>query len=100
MTDTAPAPADLVAAGAAWLDTNRPGWVADIDLDLLDMADDRNCILGQLYGNFFKSPLSPPDALSDAADYGFYVEGSYNLDATYNALEDAWRALITARRSA
>lgn len=36
-----------VAAGAAWLDENFPGWEREIDLGMLKMQDCYNCILGQ-----------------------------------------------------
>lgn len=37
-----------VAAGAAWLDENEPGWEGRIDLADLDLANSCRCVLGQV----------------------------------------------------
>ena len=47
---------ERVAAGAAWLDENQPGWWQRIDLATLDLASSCRCILGQ---------LAPPEILND-----------------------------------
>jgi hypothetical protein len=40
-----------VRAGAAFLDTAVPGpWRPLIDLNILDMSDDRHCVIGQIEG--------------------------------------------------
>jgi|SRR5882757_1287790 len=48
---------ERVAAGVAWLDENVPGWPAKIDLDELDMGSPSCCVLGQVYGSYWRSPL-------------------------------------------
>jgi hypothetical protein len=47
---------DRVAAGAAWLDANRPSWWQRINLDTLDLSLNCGCVLGQLDGDFWDAP--------------------------------------------
>ena len=42
--------AGRVHAGMKWLDSQIEDWVNKVDLELLNMQDNRYCILGQLYG--------------------------------------------------
>lgn len=53
-----PATTDDLAAcvkrGAALLDRIRPGWAEEIALDELAMETCDRCIVGQLYGDYFK----------------------------------------------
>lgn len=42
---------DNVARGAAWLDTEVPGWAERIDLSTLDLRSSSRCVAGQLFGN-------------------------------------------------
>lgn len=46
-----------VLSAISVLDEKRPGWENEIDLDRLDVADPKHCILGQLYGGFAKGLL-------------------------------------------
>jgi hypothetical protein len=39
-------------AAAILLDQRCSGWASQINIEILDMGNYRNCILGQLYGNF------------------------------------------------
>ena len=41
-----------VAKGMQFLDTVKPGWRGQIDLERLDMLHTRLCICGQLYGRY------------------------------------------------
>lgn len=41
-----------VARGAALLDARVPGWWTKINVDKLDMWDSRNCVLGQVFGEY------------------------------------------------
>lgn len=100
--------AERVAAGAAWLDTNRPGWEKGIDLGRLDISSCTRCILGQIYGGFNAAPLDVRwdgddiDAEYIAADRGFDVWAELveeELAADAAQLTTAWRELILARRA-
>lgn len=96
---------DRVAAGAEWLDANRPGWESLVRLDELELADCRLCVLGQVFGHFFEAPLSAkyydldPDKTWVPSNYAANERGfNSDADADFPALDDAWTELITARR--
>ena len=60
-----------VAAGAAWLDENWPGWEREIDLGSLDVAGScEQCILGQSLRRFVN------DRWENGWTYGNYVMDS------------------------
>lgn len=111
-----------VAQGAAWLDTNFPGWERVIDLATLDLADGGVCILGQIgahigvsmgcyvnaKGRIFGSPGSNEyqdgfsllvDQLPDwSRKFGFLRDfDSPNYDSAYAELDAAWTSLIKER---
>lgn len=90
-----------VEAGAALLDRIRPGWLDDIDLITLDLADPECCMLGQLYGKY---RAGWPDAVI-SAELGFFADGPDREArvAEYAQLTEAWRDLVlteAARRRA
>lgn len=86
-----------VAEGATWLDSVRPGWVEEINLDRFYMSDPSQCILGQLYGNFHTPLRSGVLTGPMAAARGFVT--SYFGCYSYAELSAAWVALIRARRA-
>ena len=43
-----------VIKGAKFLDTKMPGWYNKIDISRLNINNSCNCIIGQLYGNFWE----------------------------------------------
>jgi hypothetical protein len=92
---------ERVAAGAAWLDEHRPGWVDRIDLNTLDLGDGCYCILGQTDGYFWDVPevTSLYNYADVFAELGLFAAGGIEGDAEYSALTEAWRRLITARRN-
>lgn len=96
-----------VAAGAAWLDQNRPGWwqnrpgwPQNIYLDQLDMSLDCGCVLGQLVGPYEWAikvlDVPDPDALGFHIPWDPSWPGRYF--AEYDALTAEWRKVIEARR--
>jgi hypothetical protein len=93
--------ANRVAAGAAWLDQDEPGWDARIDLDRLDLSSGCRCILGQLDGGFGDGMEARSLSLVRAAQLGFTADWDSPLDLRdeWAALTAAWRDLITARRA-
>jgi hypothetical protein len=50
---------ERVAAGIALLDERTPGWRKKVDLDMLNLADGRWCIVGQVYGEFWENQHRP-----------------------------------------
>src|SRR5437764_14197069 len=91
-----------VAAGAAFLDQEIPGWDRLIDLDRLDIGSGCRCVLGQINRNEDNPALS--------YDLGMTVLGLDDRDSgtlgvngdrrDLYALTDEWRAVIAARREA
>ena len=102
--------AKRVVAGAALLDAEwGRGWHTEIDLDQLDMSignrssnvpegdDQCGCILMQLYGGYTDGKLELGIGGPEAEELGFEAM-EVPLDSEYNALGDAWTALISNRR--
>ena len=85
--------AERVTAGADWLDQHAGDWVPQIDLSALDIEDPCYCILGQMYGHYFRSPR---DARMDDADYLADERGFNGCEDDMSPLNDAWRGLIEA----
>lgn len=104
-----PPASDRVAAGAALLDANVPGWATEIDTATLDILTMRNCLGGQLGGGDFFAGVRRILALSageyfwfqDLRDNGLCGIGAADGGDTYredcDALTAAWRTEITAR---
>lgn len=93
-----------VAAGVAWLDENRPAWEETIDLDRLNLRDACLCVLGQVYGGFWKVveggrfAEDEADAFDIAAGMGFAGYDDERRDVYY-ALDEGWRRVIESRRA-
>lgn len=81
-----------VENGARFLDVVAPGWWKSIKLRKLDMAHDENCILGQLWGNYFNG-LAGLGLSDDGRRFGF--DGP---DST--ALVAAWKVQVLNRKFA
>lgn len=95
--------------GAALLDAQNPGWYTRINPATIDLNSASDCILGQIYGDFFygltalKLSLRAisvwgaiPELFStvfNGSKYGF-IGWFWNLPE----LENAWREEIAARR--
>lgn len=102
-----------VANGVEWLDVNKPGWEPTIDVGRLNLAAPCLCVLGQLFGDYWRSPLAarnhsaqiraanlgfnayPPPPVDDWDD--FYDRMSFT---DYEALNGEWIRVISARREA
>lgn len=82
-------------AGAALLDTYRPGWFRNIDLFTLDQCSTVNCVLGQTYGEYYKG-LEALDV--EGGDARIYC--GFSSDDDYDNLTEAWRQVINFRLSA
>ncbi len=98
-----------VAAGAALLDGELPSWVDEIDLGSIDMSigakvwNDTSdspcgCILMQLYGSYVEGKTELGILGPEAEELGFEAI-DVPLSSEYEALDEAWTALIEARRS-
>ncbi|MFB9661565.1 hypothetical protein ACFQS3_02470 [Glycomyces mayteni] len=101
-----------IQAGIAWLEQNRPGKLAEIDLAELDLYDMWSCVLGQT-GGFIADDVRDsvgslaPNAVNPWADARgfrvsdplFYNEAS-GYGAAYAALTEQWREAIKSRLGA
>lgn len=83
---------ERVAKGVALLDDKRPGWRSEINTDILVMSDSRDCLLGQLYGDY-GSGLQALDLWveEDANKYSFGTPYGFTTGGeTWNELHAAW----------
>jgi hypothetical protein len=92
--------AERVERGAALLDERRPGWWDEVDLSKLDLNSCCRCVLGQLWGHYWRGaaelfgcPFYNADAAAGAA--GFDAQD----ESHFPALTDLWRAAIERRRT-
>lgn len=97
-----------VAAGAAWLDRERPGWVGEINVLTLNIANPFTCVLGQLYGGGEEDRIGYYHAVNNvlegraqqAVELGFqtdaYFPGDRRLDL--ERLTEEWLQVVTAKR--
>ena len=91
---------ERVAAGAAWLDEHRPGWVDRVDPVTLDLGDECHCVLGQEYGNAFRAP---GEAVYGPVSPAFFADDELEMvsdEVQFEALTEEWRRLILERRAA
>lgn len=92
-----------VLKGAALLDEIRPGWEFEIDLGSFNLAEPCLCLLGQLYGDFYKkaSAMWPYSKgifapWLEVLAHGFSAVHHWQ----WQVLQAEWVALIQARRAA
>ena len=85
-----------VARGAALLDQDLPDWEKRVTLETLDIASRDACILAECYGGYHAGLKKLGVGVRSARSLGFNLYSP--LDA--QALRDAWRRFITARREA
>jgi hypothetical protein len=97
--------------GATYLDLVRPGWAGEINLDTLSLSSCEVCVLGQLYGNYWRGAehlfaMRATGTLTGRADTGCEAaatEAGFNLpeDVTdYAPLTAAWKREIRKRLAA
>lgn len=99
-----------VAAGAAYLDEHKPGWIDEIELAALDLANTCLCVLGQVYGNYWTSEPVLAYAAGVDAEPGQNVIAALGFNARWREnprdelpelreLNVAWLRLIESRRA-
>lgn len=82
--------AERVDRGASMLSLVKPGWHRDVHLPLLDIEDYESCILGQVYGNYFRVVNTWGMDFDTAHDFGFQTHSK--LDTW--RINRAWRAKL------
>jgi hypothetical protein len=85
-----------VENGALMLDRLLPGWELEIKMPDLDMASQRFCILGQLYGDYFDGLNEVNLDANAAEDYGFVIGIDEDSDR-YDLLKKRWGEEIKRR---
>lgn len=101
-------PEKRVARGVKWLDANAPGWTLKVNPDTLDLGTSRDCVLGQVYGDYNACPPIQSRATGNVARFavrhGFdtayppHEWGMTHLDR--RALELEWCRVLRVRRGA
>jgi hypothetical protein len=86
-----------IERGAALLDQACPAWENDIDLGTLDLGNECDCVLGQLYGDYATglAQVDGPLTWHNAGRFGFITYGR----ESYEALTQKWRRFIRGRRT-
>ena len=81
---------ERVERGAQLLDRLEPDWFKVIDPEYLDMEKCSRCILGQLHGDYFHSPVYEQiiGMQADPDEYGFDVFRTPGYD--HYDLREAW----------
>jgi hypothetical protein len=87
---------DRARRGAAWLDTNMPGWHRRIDTARLDIEFTNCCIMGQLTGDYNDWQETVPPAFP--MKHGLFIR--HQKDKNWRKQTDAWREEVTARQRA
>jgi hypothetical protein len=84
------------AAGAGLLDRIVPFWWRRIKIRPLDISDCRNCLTGQLFGDYDRGLDRLGLSHDEARHYGFeHNEGDVG---GYYTLTDAWKDEVRRRR--
>lgn len=90
---------DAVERGARLLDFKCPGWFQKINRVTLDMADNKKCILGQVYGDYTQGALQVGlETPRSRFEHGFAVPGIITGEVV--ECKRAWSCAIEARLTA
>lgn len=71
--------AENVKRGIEWLDANVKGWRAKIDIGWLNLSDDYDCVLGQIFGNY--DDAIDCFGLDDLDDVDFRIHLGFTIDS-------------------
>ena len=81
--------------GARWMDEQAPGWEAKIDPGKLNISSNRSCILGQVWGGFYRASARYDLGEEQAEDLG--VLNRTEDPDEYPRLTSAWQGVLRAR---
>jgi hypothetical protein len=82
--------ASRVARGVKWLDEAVPDWRSKIDLQELDLTSECNCVLGQLFGDFFTPLDNGTLTMDEAIACGFDEYEAENDSTGWENLAYEW----------
>ena len=96
-------PPKRVARGVKWLDQNAPGWVLKVNDETLHLDSKYDCVLGQVFGDFYDAPPIAERFGGRRARWAYrhgFLAAGYGWDADQVLLEVEWAATIRTRRGA
>jgi len=85
-----------VARGVELLDERLPGWDEEITVENLNLSNCRECVLGQLFGEYDKGLRVLGLSSKDAKSLGFY---RWPGPSRWESLSKAWRDIVRSRRA-
>ena len=92
---------EQVKAGANWLDQVHPGWDEKVNLETLDINSCKDCVIGQLLGNYCGNSKLHVTVIESGSQLGFCtpsIEADDEDGEAMTALTLTWKELIEARR--
>lgn len=94
--------------GAALMDKVRKGWFWDVRVTRLDLSNGCNCIIGQVYGNYYdhaaevlgtdEDSCDGAKTVSKARRFGFLARANRSFGVDYPLLDQAWANEVRTRR--
>ena len=89
------------SAGAKFLDEKHPNWFKQIDTNKLNMTLTNDCILGQLYGDYFEGAKQLAlDVWPHVVGFNVQYDGTFSVrdfPKHYKLSTDAWKEEISQR---
>lgn len=80
-----------VDRGYKWLNENHPDWKNKVNVNTLSMSDSENCILGQIFGNYFEAEKVLGKQFCH--NNGFSIDDSL-INRSFFELTNQWRNLL------
>lgn len=84
-----------VKRGISLLDEKVPNWRDRINWETLNIACFGNCVLGQLFGDYFYGweELVAKSGVPVGYHWGFDMSPGYDMSEGYRQLTETWKAL-------
>jgi hypothetical protein len=93
-------PRERVARGVKLLDRRVPEWHKKVKSENLDISNDEECVLGQIFGHYTTGFGKLVLESEEAVECGFYSQESLDLDlkaVEYRELTRCWKEVLIAR---
>ncbi len=86
---------EFVERGVAWFDANGPeGWRSKIDKDRLNLNIYSDCVLSQVYGDFFSTDLDGHELVQNGFDLHICGRSNEEMVEQFERLTNAWKAVL------
>lgn len=93
---------DNVERGAELLDEKEPGWWKEIEEERLKMRNCDKCVLGRVYGDYYKgkAKLGMAGSIEEPRIYGFDMDVTMEAPGklVWQALDELWLQEIERRK--